>query len=254
KMHDSSQTISKAKTQQWLDSVNTAPTSLNPIRPALSTRSSLSPISTHSPLSPTSNDSSQSSAPPRTPLSSIFGSVKGIASSALRVAQHAIDAQEDHSLTGQHARPTPSRGDSSSFREKIQSGVQSGMLVKDAIVALNDVINHPSAIDDRKMLLEDVITLLYSLPPNSKIGDTLGKTLIRLLWNDLEHPPLSYLGKAKYRSADGSGNNFQNPQLGAAGQPYARSVAPQHPLPQQLPDNAAVWDTLMKRDNFTPHP
>ncbi|GAA5972954.1 hypothetical protein JCM3765_001187, partial [Sporobolomyces pararoseus] len=35
---------------------------------------------------------------------------------------------------------------------------------------------------------------------------------------------------------------------------YARSVAPQHPLPQQLPDNAAVWDTLMKRDNFTPHP
>ncbi|GAA5977201.1 hypothetical protein JCM5350_003254 [Sporobolomyces pararoseus] len=254
-MHDSNQTLSKAKTQQWLDSVNTAANSPNPTRPTLSTRSSslLSPISTSSPLSPTSNDSSQSSAPPRTPLSSIFGSVKGIASSALRIAQHAIDAQEDSSLTSHHLRPTPTRSDSS-FREKLQSGVQSGMLVKDALVALNDVINHPSAIDDRKMLLEDVITLLYSLPPDSKIGDTLGKTLIRLLWNDLEHPPISYLGKAKYRSADGSGNNFQNPQLGAAGHPYARSVASQHPLSQQLSDNAAVWDTLMKRDKFTPHP
>lgn len=91
-------------------------------------------------------------------------------------------------------------------------------LLKDAIIALRDAIAHPTAMDDRKMLLEDIITLLQSLPPDSRIGDSLQSNLIRLLWNDLQHPPVSYLGRAKFRSADGSGNNFQLPRLGAAGE------------------------------------
>ena len=60
--------------------------------------------------------------------------------------------------------------------------------------------------------------LLYSLPPDSKIGDVLENAFIKLLWNDLQHPPISFVGKAKYRSADGSGNNFFNPRFGAAGE------------------------------------
>lgn len=68
------------------------------------------------------------------------------------------------------------------------------------------------------MLLEDIITTLQTLPPNSQLGEALENNLVRLLWNDLNHPPSSYLGQAKYRSADGSGNNFQNPRLGAAGE------------------------------------
>lgn len=60
--------------------------------------------------------------------------------------------------------------------------------------------------------------MLYSLPPDSKIGDVMENAFIRLLWNDLQHPPISFVGKAKYRSADGSGNNFFNTRLGAAGE------------------------------------
>ncbi|GAA5911851.1 uncharacterized protein JCM6883_001290, partial [Sporobolomyces salmoneus] len=63
-----------------------------------------------------------------------------------------------------------------------------------------------------------------------------------------------YVGKSKYRSADGSGNNFFNTRLGAAGEPYARTAVPEHCQPQDLPDNGTVWDTLMKRDKFVPHP
>jgi linoleate 8R-lipoxygenase/9,12-octadecadienoate 8-hydroperoxide 8R-isomerase len=147
-------------------------------------------------------------------MSSIFGSVKGIASTALRVAQNAIDAQDEPLPATPSARRPSLLPNTPSFHEKLQSGI----LVKDAIIALNDAITHSTAMDDRKMLLESIITLLYTLPEDSKVGDTLEKTLIRLLWDDLQHPPVSYLGKAKYRAADGSGNNFQNPQLGAAGQ------------------------------------
>ncbi|GAA5851722.1 hypothetical protein JCM5353_002067 [Sporobolomyces roseus] len=87
---------------------------------------------------------------------------------------------------------------------------------------------------------------------SAAIGDVLENAFTNLLWNDLRHHPISFVGKAKYRSGDGSGNNLLNPRLGAAGEPYARSVIPQHAMPQHLPDVGTVWDTLMKRDNFVP--
>ncbi|GAA5871348.1 hypothetical protein JCM16303_000725 [Sporobolomyces ruberrimus] len=218
---------------------------------ASSPLSPASPASPFSPLSPLSSRSSSSSLSPLSPISSIFGAAKGIASSALRVAHHALDSPEELAPNSSQRSVSPARGTpTSSLVERLNAG----MLVKDAIIAANDALMHPAAIDDRKMLLEDIITLLYSLPADSKIGTSLEKALIRLLWNDLQHPPISFLGKAKYRSADGSGNNFLNKRLGAAGEPYARSVPPARSMPQQLPDNATVWDTLMKRDKFVPHP
>ena len=52
-----------------------------------------------------------------------------------------------------------------------------------------------------------------------------------------------------WRSADGSGNNVVNPNLGKAGNPYARSVSQTNPLPRhQLPDPGLVFDTLLRRD------
>jgi len=60
--------------------------------------------------------------------------------------------------------------------------------------------------------------LLYALHEDSKIGHVLENAFIRLLWNDLQHPPISFGGQAKFRSADGSGNNFFNTRLGAAGE------------------------------------
>ncbi|GAA6058664.1 hypothetical protein JCM10212_004075 [Sporobolomyces blumeae] len=183
------------------------------------------------------------------PTSSIFGAAKGIASSALHVAQLALEGEGGHkdhdgAPIGEQVDPLSSLFDM----------LKSGTLAKDAITAMNVAVQATKPIDDRKLLLEQVIVLLYSLPPDSKIGDVLENAFIRLLWQDLQHPPVSYVGASRYRSADGSGNNFYNPRLGAAGEPYARSVPPMHAMPQQLPDCGTVWDTLMKRDKFVPHP
>ena len=92
------------------------------------------------------------------------------------------------------------------------------------------------------------------------------------VYKDLPHPPAGYVGlpgtvsstapkrthkqvSYAYRSADGSNYNVMLPNLGQAGQPYARSVPSTHPLPPSfLPDPSLVFDVLLKRDKFTPHP
>lgn len=55
--------------------------------------------------------------------------------------------------------------------------------------------------------MERVIQLAASLPEDSgKLKDLTGK-LIKNLWENLHHPPLSYLGEEyRYRRADGSHN------------------------------------------------
>ena len=62
--------------------------------------------------------------------------------------------------------------------------------------------------------------------------------------------------RAKYafRFPDGSYNNILLPSLGKAGSPYARSVPSSRLSPSALPDPGLVFDTLLKRDEFVPHP
>ena len=71
-----------------------------------------------------------------------------------------------------------------------------------------------------------------------------------LVYNDLSHPPATYLGdKYAWRKADGSHNNLSDPSMGKAGTPYARSVQQTHALPRNnLPDAGLVFDTLLKRE------
>lgn len=66
---------------------------------------------------------------------------------------------------------------------------------------------------------------------------------------------MSYMGNDyAYRSADGSRNNPTLPWLGAANTPYSRSIPPLTVQPGGLPDAGLVFDSLMARDEFTPHP
>ncbi|KAH7325577.1 heme peroxidase family protein [Stachybotrys elegans] len=103
-------------------------------------------------------------------------------------------------------------------------------------------------IDDRQYLVEGIIQLATSLPNGSKLRDDLNAAFIGRLWNNLLHPPLSYLGdKFRYRTADGSNNNILYPQLGAAGSHYARSVLPKHERNVILPDPVLIFDNLMAR-------
>jgi Animal haem peroxidase len=77
----------------------------------------------------------------------------------------------------------------------------------------------------------------------------LAGELIKVLWNNLEHPPLSYQGdNYKYRMADGSNNNVMYPQLGSAASPYARTVTPQTLQPGVLPDPSVIFDAVFARE------
>ena len=70
------------------------------------------------------------------------------------------------------------------------------------------------------------------------------------MYNDLPHPAATYLGpKYQWRTADGSNNNVDVPDMGKANTPYSRSVQQSHPLPSsELPDAGLIFDTLLRRE------
>lgn len=118
--------------------------------------------------------------------------------------------------------------------------------------------------------LEKLLTLMSRLPKGSRLGKTIGQYFIGVLYKDLPHPPGPYLALPPpgaipypqpagvnyvYRPADGSYYNPLTPSLGKAGMPYARSVPTSTTVPvSHLPDAATVFDTLLCRDQFVPHP
>ncbi|KAJ5635758.1 Psi-producing oxygenase A [Penicillium longicatenatum] len=109
--------------------------------------------------------------------------------------------------------------------------------------------------NDREYIMERVIQLAAGLPSTSKNGKELTNTFLGTLWKDLQHPPISYLGRdSSYRKADGSGNNPFWPNIGAAGTPYARSVRPTIVQPVDRPDPETLFDTLLARKEFKEHP
>lgn len=67
---------------------------------------------------------------------------------------------------------------------------------------------------------------------------------------DLPHPPATYMGNQyRWRTADGSYNNVQIPDMGKAGTPYSRSVQAVHPLDRgELPDPELLYKALLKRE------
>jgi hypothetical protein len=96
--------------------------------------------------------------------------------------------------------------------------------------------------------MEQILRLAASLPVGSQQLDDLTTKFIKLLWNNLEHPALSFEGNEfKYRKADGSNNNIMYPHLGQAGSFYARTVTPQTLQPGVLPDPGLIFDTVFAR-------
>ena len=109
--------------------------------------------------------------------------------------------------------------------------------------------------NDRKYVMEGLIQTAAKLPPGNPLATKLTDGFITQLWNDLQHPPQSYLGSEfQYRRADGSGNNILYPHIGAANTPYARSVQPRAIQPAALPDPGVLFDSLLARQKDEPHP
>ncbi|KAF7158141.1 hypothetical protein CNMCM5623_002807 [Aspergillus felis] len=128
---------------------------------------------------------------------------------------------------------------------------QAGRIIPDlrTIQELGQTAVNGGLVDDRNYLIENIIQVTASLPNTSGLRGKITDAFVSTLWNNLEHPPLSYLGdQFKYRTADGSYNNIMYPHLGASGSHYARTVTPQHPKPAVLPDPSLIFDTLLARD------
>ncbi|KAF2263245.1 heme peroxidase [Lojkania enalia] len=125
----------------------------------------------------------------------------------------------------------------------------------DTLMAIQKQKMSGEPTDDKTYLMEGLIRAAAKLPDGSKIREKLTNAFLRQLWNDLDHPPLSYLGaKYQYRSADGSYNSLVHPQLGAAGTPYARTVEPVTVQSPALPDAGVVFDSIMTRKHAELHP
>ncbi|KZS86927.1 heme peroxidase [Sistotremastrum niveocremeum HHB9708] len=145
------------------------------------------------------------------------------------------------------------------FLEKVQAQIKRGDPIlhdPQVVEGFVDAALHANTvgIDDRKMLFQNGLTILQRLDPNSNLSKKLNNVAIADLYNSLTHPPTNYLG-TEFRDADGGRNNNYFPNLGRAGQPYARGVPGKTPIPyHELPDPGLVFDTLLKRRKLEAHP
>lgn len=91
---------------------------------------------------------------------------------------------------------------------------------------------YPQNSSTGKKIAQDFIGVCFALLPSLRASTSRVLTCCRkMLWNDLPHPPASYVGpEATYRKADGSGNNPLLPDLGKAGTPCKPQCA-RHRLP-----------------------
>ena len=95
--------------------------------------------------------------------------------------------------------------------------------------------------------------ILPTLDVNDKLSKLLTQGLVSKLWGSMLHPPLTYLGdEMRYRTADGSYNNYFFPDLGKAGLPYAKTVQAHRSLHGAKPDPGDLFDLLMARPDDDP--
>lgn len=171
-------------------------------------------------------------------------------------------------LIGAAAAPVPNQtGDGSkitpeekaSLYKKIEGGLRDmsylGIENVETLLSVQKEKMLGGLTDDKTYMMEGLIRVAAALPDGSKTRDTVTKSFITQLWNDLQHPPQSYLGsKYQYRSADGSNNSLVNPQVGAAGTPYARTTKPSFMQTPARPDPGVVFDSIMTRKHAELHP
>ncbi|VDB91968.1 unnamed protein product [Peniophora sp. CBMAI 1063] len=141
------------------------------------------------------------------------------------------------------------------LRDQIRKGLQGHIVDPRMLGPALDFLKNPNEMNDREMLLEYVLTALAT-HPSSTIKTFFEGETVKLLYNDLAHPPATQLGKDyNVRQPDGSNNNIESPAMGKSFTPYARSVQQSHPLPpNELPDPGLIFDTLLKREKFVKHP
>ena len=109
--------------------------------------------------------------------------------------------------------PLPTQtGDGSAIQSSKASGLLQDifhMHPRD-IITLAELAKHAATgdpVDDKTFLMERLVQLASELPLTSKKENILNDKFIQQLYDDLQHPPVSFLGDAhRFRAADGSFN------------------------------------------------
>ncbi|GAA5889174.1 hypothetical protein JCM8208_007792 [Rhodotorula glutinis] len=199
-------------------------------------------------------DSPTSEHPPSPSASAAPPSFAAVHKLVDAIAAHPPPAGSD-GLSNVMAKAPADAAPTSTFVASLWHQAKAGKLPTDAATVIQALeTGVEGAVDDREMLLEKVVTLLQGLPNDSPIQKPVTDHLIQMLWDELHaEGPRAFAGP-QYRSADGSGNSLTQPSLGAAGTPYARTVPPCHPKMPNPPDAGVVFDALLRRHEFRPHP
>ena len=158
-------------------------------------------------------------------------------------------------------RPLPTQtGDGTYIAKPEHDGLLKSLMslnIRDAATIFDTIksIMTSQAIDDKTYQMEKVIQLACDLPLKSDSCTGVTNGFINLLWNDLQHPPMCRLTPdSRYRQADGSDNNLHAATIGAANTPYARTVKPRMPRNYAPPDPGVIFDSVLVRKQFKPHP
>ncbi|EGG06327.1 uncharacterized protein MELLADRAFT_106834 [Melampsora larici-populina 98AG31] len=143
--------------------------------------------------------------------------------------------------------------------------ILAGTVPSNLVLTKNILTSIGNPFNDRNFQLEQVVAFLARTGrkrhqgPNKFVNAIQGQ-FINLLWTDLPHPPTTNLDpKHRFRTPDGRDNNLTGlPMLGAANQPYSRSVKPVHPVPAGMAEPEEIFDAILRRpsgfEGFTPHP
>ncbi|KAI8089624.1 heme peroxidase [Halteromyces radiatus] len=117
------------------------------------------------------------------------------------------------------------------------------------------LLSQHTPINDRNNTFEAVMKVLGGLGPGHQdlvLG--VSQPLIMLFYDDIKKPYINYVGHS-FRSADGSCNSINFPNVGKAGNNYVRTVNSKSPANENLPPPSVVFERLLKRPEgqFTPH-
>ncbi|CAE6433839.1 unnamed protein product [Rhizoctonia solani] len=123
------------------------------------------------------------------------------------------------------------------------AGLDTAKSIKETMMA---VAGRDSAVDDRTGIFSKLFTAAAKLPQGTETSKTVNDYLIKTLYETLPHPPTSFVGEDRFRTADGGRNNVNMPDLGRAGTSYARTVQGRKPQsPTCLPPPGMVYDELL---------
>lgn len=175
------------------------------------------------------------------------GQLKTLIGSIKRKPTSAPDHKTDHD-----AALTPLNEKTSIIHDLTHMKVKDAKMLAEALPALAS----GEPLDDKQLLLEHGVAMLQTMPPDSGLSAAISERFIKMLYDDLPHPPTTVAGPtARYRRHDGGNNNPWNPEMGKAGTPYSRSVPPTKPKGPNLPDPELVFEQLLKRKGpFREHP